>query len=208
MLLKPATAPWVIKIGGSLLRTSKIRSWLPELGVSGSILVPGGGTLADGIRQLQDVLDFDDRLAHELAIRTMALNAHLLQGLDPALPAATTLEGLKVRVRRGQSVLWCPEPRADFLKDLPASWQVTSDSLAITLAAALGLRKILLIKSVTPTTGRESLATAVGAGLIDTETPKLLRASAMSLYWTGPEAYPGLVRGLEDPVSWFTQLVP
>ena len=61
--------PVVVKIGGSLLRQAPPRPLLAHLAaLAPVVLVPGGGALADAVRDAQPHLGLSDKAAHAMAL--------------------------------------------------------------------------------------------------------------------------------------------
>ena len=71
-------------------------------------------------------------------------------------------------------------------KDLPACWELSSDSLAAWLAGKLGLRRLLIVKPVVPSPGCLSAAALAAAGVVDPLFPRFLGASGTEAYIAGP----------------------
>lgn len=166
----------VVKLGGSLLGAPALRRWLDLLARSAGPLaiVPGGGPFADAVRRLQPRLGFGDLAAHRMAILAMQQNALRLHELEPRLRLAET----EAELGTASPCLWLPWRLAGRAADLPASWDVTSDSLAAWLAARLGARALLLVKSGRVPEGKRSAAELAGAGLVDPAFPSLARGFA------------------------------
>ncbi len=150
----------VIKFGGSLLERP---DW-PELAAgllsarigSAATLVIGGGSIVDGIRLIDQIRSQPDPLAHRLAVEGMGITARLV--------AATLGLPLVTRPMLRHAVI---DPVAWLTADpmraaaIPASWQVTSDSLAARVAHSAGLG-LWLAKSVAPPCA-DSIGVAPGA---------------------------------------------
>src|SRR6188508_2518703 len=137
----------VIKLGGSHAFATHLRSWLDAIASrAGSIvLVPGGGPFADAVRDAQPRMGFDDGAAHRMALLAMEqFGCALASGrreFSPADSQAAIARALEVK----QVPVWLPT-RMVLAADIPASWEVTSDSLAAWLVAKLGARRLLLVK--------------------------------------------------------------
>ncbi len=139
----------MVKIGGGLLR---------ELGLGGLrracaeaaqrargqpvLVVPGGGPFADAVRAVDAEVGLADDVAHVLALRAMDQLGVLLRTL---LPAAELVETLVAP--RGLGLL-LTAPAFERRSDVPQSWAVTSDSLAVLAAAAIGADEAVLLKPV------------------------------------------------------------
>jgi aspartokinase-like uncharacterized kinase len=142
-------APLVVKIGGGLLR-DRGREGLREacaeaieIAASRPVLVlPGGGPFADAVRAVDERVGLDDATAHVLALAAMDQLGVLLR---PLLPAVELVDELVVP--RGLALV---QVRSAFTgrPGVPESWQVTSDSLAVLAAAAVGADEAVLLKSV------------------------------------------------------------
>jgi aspartokinase-like uncharacterized kinase len=86
---------WVVKLGGSLAGSERLREWLAALaGQPGLVLVPGGGPFADAVRAAQGALRFDDATAHHLAMLAMEQYGRALCALQPGLAPAANPERL------------------------------------------------------------------------------------------------------------------
>ena len=131
--------PLVVKIGGGLLRDEGLEGLrracaeVKEIAVGRPVLVvPGGGPFADAVRAVDAQVGLGDAVAHRLALHAMdqlgVLLAPLLAGDEiSVLPVAQTFSG-------------SPE--------IPESWAITSDSLAVFAAAAIGADETVLLKPV------------------------------------------------------------
>jgi aspartokinase-like uncharacterized kinase len=145
----------VVKLGGSLLDmpdlASRLRAWNAAQSPCDTVLVVGGGKLADTIRQAQIQHGFSDSVAHWLCVRTMAIQGEMLLAI---LPEARLLTGIAA-VGRGASRLWIldawhfmrEDDRHHTSAPLPESWDVTSDSIAARAAELCGADELVLLKS-------------------------------------------------------------
>ncbi|HWE07847.1 MAG TPA: hypothetical protein VG325_00755 [Solirubrobacteraceae bacterium] len=141
--------PLVVKVGGGLLRDGGLEGLrracaeATELADRRPVLVvPGGGPFADAVRAVDALVGLADDVAHVLALRAMDQLGELVREL---LPAAEVLAGLVVP--RGLAVLQA-EPAFRDRPEVPPSWAVTSDSLAVLAAAAIGAGEAVLLKPV------------------------------------------------------------
>lgn len=197
---------WVIKFGGSLCRSATLGAWLESLAEHSCLIVPGGGPFADAVRELQKQQGFSDAVAHGLAIRAMALYGQTLLGMEPRLRPIEALHDGALGHQTSAPRVWLPDPEDPVLQGLEASWNVTSDSIAAQLALELKLPQLLLIKSLTPPKGPMRLQSATDQGLIDPAFEKIIRGKPLKVWLIGPNPR-GLAKGLQDPVSSFTQLI-
>lgn len=141
----PTRRPVIVKLGGSLLTLGRAKPWLDALAGQPQpvVIVPGGGPFADQVRNLQRPLGFDDRAAHHMAVLAMAQTACVLQSWCTRWQLGPTVPALQALTDQGHPALWCPT----VLPDTPASWDITSDSLAAWLAAELHATQLVLVKS-------------------------------------------------------------
>ncbi|MGZ8249810.1 amino acid kinase family protein [Methylomagnum sp.] len=167
MSRKPGPITWVVKLGGSLSASDDLPRWLDVLAGANVVIVPGGGPFADQVREAQGRWQFDDRTAHVMAILAMAQYGHMLCGLQPRLRSATCFDEIAALIAEEHSVVWLPDPAQLPESEIPASWDVTSDSLAAWLAGRLGAGRLLLVKSAAIPAGEVPLARLMEEGVVD-----------------------------------------
>ena len=152
----------VLKLGGSLLDlpalATRLDRWQARQQPWANVMVVGGGPWADAIRTADRIHGLGETAAHHLCLEAMGVTAALAHALfagsqvctgwddvDPQL--ARTLQILDVRsLVDGWTAVEGAEP-------LPASWRVTSDSIATWVAQALGAAELVLLKSALPPEG-------------------------------------------------------
>lgn len=143
----------VIKLGGSLAQSQQLLACLHsiERNYQGKsvVIVPGGGSFADQVRLSQRVWQFDDRIAHEMAILAMQQMALLFHGLKRQFVLANSLLAISQQLACSKWVIWSPDIAELDHAGIAASWDVTSDSLAAWLASELSADALMLIKSAT-----------------------------------------------------------
>jgi 5-(aminomethyl)-3-furanmethanol phosphate kinase len=143
------TRPLVVKVGGGLLRDEGLDGLrracaeVNEIAARPPVLVvPGGGPFADAVRALDAQLGLADDVAHALALQAMDQLGTLLV---PMLPAAERLTHLAAPRALG---LLAAAPAFAGRPGIPESWAVTSDSLAVLAAGAIGADEAVLLKPV------------------------------------------------------------
>jgi dihydroneopterin aldolase len=139
----------VLKVGGSLLSWPEWPGLLDGLvagmGDRGLAIVVGGGAVVEGLRAIDAAAPQPPQVMHELAIDAMHMMADLV----------SRVTGLPIRsVPQGEAdacVIDVPVWLLDGMRsaDLPAGWEVTSDSIAARVASEYGA-DLLLAKSVPP----------------------------------------------------------
>jgi len=201
----PAQPLLVIKLGGSLLsqpgwpqgiaellraiaaesRESPAGSAAGEPAHSPALLVVGGGSVVDGLRQIDAASPQLAELMHALAIELMGVTARLVAA-NTGLPLVAAWPNAKAR---GACLLDVPQwlAKSQPLSTLPVGWEVTSDSIAAHVAATYG-GELLLVKSVPPPTGPESqnqLEALAAAGWVDSYFPSAA-AGLPAISWAAP----------------------
>lgn len=153
------TAPVVLKLGGSLLTIpdlmNRLEVVIERLRPSPVLIVPGGGAAADIIRDLDQKLGLSPEKAHRDAIAAMSYNAALLCRLNKSLRLVRNYEeALHVWSEGHSAVLDAdsflfgqPDHDNDNEDSLPASWDITSDSIAAWTARQWQADRIILAKS-------------------------------------------------------------
>jgi len=155
----------VVKLGGSLLETTALSACLEavERYPGQTLLVPGGGVLAEQVRTLQMAYRFDEVTAHRMALLAMQQMALLFNGVKPAFklfdtPAAVS-DSAKVSI-------WSPQITELDSAGIAASWAITSDSLAAWLAGQVRAGQLILVKAA-PVDSRLSLSALQAQGIVD-----------------------------------------
>ena len=171
----------VVKLGGSLVESPHLSAWLAHLSASRgrTILVAGGGPFADAVRMAQRQRPFADKAAHLMAILAMEQFALMLAALEPGLRPAASRAAIEAARREGVTSVWLPSRMTMGAPDIPESWDVTSDSLAVWLALKLGAPRVLLVKSAALPAGNISAAALAEAGIVDPLLPRFLAGSAI-----------------------------
>jgi aspartokinase-like uncharacterized kinase len=172
----------VVKLGGSLLELAdwpdRLRRWLDRRRTHQQVLVVGGGPEVDALREAQQQTQLDETTAHWMCIAAMAVNARTVAATLDA-PIITAMQLRAAAPRTGVGVidpwqfLWHEEPTL-VEAPLPASWDVTSDSIAARLSDVLGLDELALLKSSAPKP-TWTKADAAAANYVDRYFPQAAR---------------------------------
>ncbi len=169
----------VVKIGGSLETAPGLRALLALLadyGHTGIIIAPGGGRFADRVRAEQRVTGMDDADAHRLAIRAMEQYATVLCGLEPRLYPIAGISEIRGAGGESTAPVWLPGKQLAGQHDIPANWQVTSDSLSLWFAGKINAEALILLKSV-PNKTNDAQALAA-SGYLDEYFPEMMKKTA------------------------------
>jgi aspartokinase-like uncharacterized kinase len=135
----------VVKVGGGLSDGAlpALCTTLGELGQRHPLLVvPGGGGFADAVRDADRRFRLRAPTSHRMAILGMEQFGWLLSDLIPGAERCTSLP----QVSAGRTTVLLPAALP--LDALPASWHVTSDSIAAWVADRAGAGRLVLMKAV------------------------------------------------------------
>jgi aspartokinase-like uncharacterized kinase len=139
----------VVKVGGGLLRAGgldSLRRACDEIVAHASrgpvLVVPGGGPFADAVRAVDRTVQLGDRVAHRLALAAMDQLGTVLREL---LPRVELIAELNAPAGLG---LLLAAPAFTGRSDIPETWAVTSDSLAVLAAGVIGADLAILLKAV------------------------------------------------------------
>jgi 5-(aminomethyl)-3-furanmethanol phosphate kinase len=194
----------VVKVGGGLAREagdSALRTLCRTIGDAGVrhqlLVVPGGAAFADAVREHDTRFDLQAATSHRMAILAMDQFGWLLSDLIPGGVPCTDVAAARAATARGHIPILLP---ATLLASdpLPASWAITSDSIAAWVAGATNAGRIVLVKPVEglhrawPPDGRPiarlsvdeltELRAAGQAAGVDEHLPEALRAARVEAW--------------------------
>jgi aspartokinase-like uncharacterized kinase len=181
----------VIKVGGSLLEGGGLRDFLHSLVTHAKppyAVVPGGGVFADAVRTAQATLGFDDRHAHRLALDAMGQMAETFAVLEPRLQVVGAPDDFGPVAASGRVPVWTPAALRGGHPAVPESWAVTSDSLALWLAATLDAGSAILVKSIDPPPGW-TVRELAARGIVDAAFPGFAARFGGSVDVVGPRRW-------------------
>jgi 5-(aminomethyl)-3-furanmethanol phosphate kinase len=180
--------PIVVKLGGSVVRSPELAAWLDALAAVPRriVVVPGGGALADEVRACQSQLGFGDPAAHRMALLAMDQLAWAVAGLRQGFTVGATETELREALARGKIAVWAPYALVTGRPDVEESWRLTSDSLALWLAARLGASRCYLIKSIArPKAARLGASQLAREGIVDAAFPGMLKDAGVTTFLLG-----------------------
>ena len=169
---------WVVKLGGSLIDSAELQSWLGVLASFGGgrvVIVPGGGPFANQVRRAQDLWGFDNKVAHRMAILAMEQYGLMMTGIRPDLRRASSQMEMQRLLREAAVPVWLPGPMTFENPEIPESWEITSDSLAAWLAEKMGAEMLVLVKPFEPTGDVLTALDLCARGVVDPLFPTLTR---------------------------------
>jgi aspartokinase-like uncharacterized kinase len=135
----------VVKVGGGVGDSAlpALCTTLGELGERHPLLVvPGGARFADAVRDADRRFRLRAATSHRMAILGMEQFGWLLSDLIPGAERCADLS----RVGAGRTTVLLPAALP--LDQLPASWHVTSDSIAAWVAHQADAARLVLVKAV------------------------------------------------------------
>jgi hypothetical protein len=131
----------VVKMGGSLMgKWMEIVNLLSQIrGNESFLLIPGGGEIAEIVKQMR----CDDENSHWMAVAAMEINGYYLasMGVEKLRPKDFS----EIKTEFGVLLPYNLMLEND---ELPHSWDVTSDSIAIWVAGRVGARKVVKLTDV------------------------------------------------------------
>jgi 5-(aminomethyl)-3-furanmethanol phosphate kinase len=138
----------VVKVGGGLGRGAgdeALRALCTTLGELGErhplLVVPGGAWFADAVREADRRFGLPAATSHHMAVLGMEQFGWLLGELIPGAARST-----EARPVAGRTTVLLPARLP--LDTLPASWRLTSDSIAAWVAGQAGADRLVLVKEV------------------------------------------------------------
>ena len=194
----------IVKVGGGLAREAgdgALRTLCRTIGEVGArhplLVVPGGAAFADTVREHDSRFAPRPATAHRMAILAMDQFGWLLCDLIPGSVPCTDLPSAGAAAAHTATPVLLPAAllAAD---PLPASWAVTSDSIAAWVAGAAAPARLVLVKPVDglyrdwPAEGEPPARLSVGelarlraagrAAGVDEHLPEALRAAGVETW--------------------------
>lgn len=147
----------VVKVGGSVLdngdSAKRVRDWLRSPCDLLTLVICGGGRLADVVRRLDGQSELPAPVSHRLAMDAMAVHLRMMHALLPETRLEKGRPAQAARGRAGETVFF--DVREWVLEENPGpeSWDFTSDSIAAALAVEIRAEMLVLLKSRCPDPG-------------------------------------------------------
>ena len=149
----------IIKVGGKVLENrdniestlNQFKSLLNDDILHKVIIIPGGGSLADFVRIIDDKLNIGDDLAHWMAIYAMNHNGVKLCNDFNEIKCIDNYNTLQTCFKSESEkgiFVFLPYEFLSQEDQLPHNWEVTSDSITLYLAYKFKLKECYLIKDV------------------------------------------------------------
>jgi dihydroneopterin aldolase len=189
--------PVVAKLGGSTAESAELRTWIAALASAALplVVVPGGGPFAELVRTEQKRMGFSDEAAHAMAILAMDAFGHVILDGEARMAPAHSLDEVTHVLGEGKIPVWLPSSMTIGTSDIPASWDITSDSLAAWLAGRIGAEALLLVKQTQAFSAEDSITDLMARGVVDPAFAAML-PDGIGLYLAGPGDAAGAGRAL------------
>lgn len=133
---------WVVKIGGSLFPGDAIKLCQSLVGTK-TLVICGGGTLANKLRDYDFDVRFSDTANHQTAILCMDILGMLVADKVEGAVAIHSLKDAKKAVNDGKLPVLLPSMIMDYLDPLEHSWRVTSDSISLYISHLLKTKLLI-----------------------------------------------------------------
>ncbi len=153
-LVMPKRNIYVVKFGGSVVSGPLFLDWIRALNEWSKdravCIVPGGGVIAEAVRQLQIQTGLDDVTSHEWFQEAMRQIGMTIRACSAIQPKWVRLTDLNANNQTGVPSLWVPNIEEFEFSGLPKDWSVSSDSIALWLAKQINADELILLKSTRP----------------------------------------------------------
>jgi 5-(aminomethyl)-3-furanmethanol phosphate kinase len=174
----------ILKIGGSLIESDAAAQLMRGLEARRPrqlVIVPGGGEFADAVRAAQKRYAVGEATAHHMALLAMHMVGAMLAELGSGFVLAETRDEFAAAWERGLTPIWTPARMVLGAAEVPASWDVTSDSLAAWLANHIRAARLVIAKSCSvPATIASSARELAAAGIVDAGFPGFVEDGAFA----------------------------
>lgn len=175
----------VIKLGGSLLKlpslNERFQAWCHENPHPLTFIIVGGGGIVDALRGIDQANSLDEEFTHWLSIDLMQHTARIAHRLLDNVDLIDTPDQLRHLISgagqptNGQatnSVRAIVQVGPCFFRNepqltLPASWDVTSDTIAAAFAIAHTADELVIMKSIAPPARHLQMETLAASGYVD-----------------------------------------
>ena len=137
-----------------------------------------------------------------MALLAMDQLAWAVAGLRSGFEVGDTEEALRAHPSQGRVAVWAPYSLVAGRSDIPQSWTVTSDSLALWLGRRLG-RRTLLCRS-NPSSGKRADFSAeqlARDGVVDEAFPSMFRDAGFPAFLLGRGDQAALAASLSAPAT-------
>ncbi|MEM4155460.1 MAG: uridylate kinase [Archaeoglobaceae archaeon] len=176
----------IVKVGGSV--ADKLEIVFNALSkVEDVKIIPGGWIFADMVKEMK----LNDEASHWMAVLAMNLYGYyMLEFGKKAGFEIVEPEDLSFFLRRGKFIV-LPYRLLRNFDELPHSWDVTSDAIAVWIASKIGEKKVIKITALGGVIKNRMILERVdpfeAGDIIDRFTPSLLKKHNITLFVCSPE---------------------
>jgi 5-(aminomethyl)-3-furanmethanol phosphate kinase len=190
--------PIVIKLGGSFAFSPHLGDWIAAIASCAGrvIIVPGGGPFADVVRTAQAQMGFDDEAAHRMGLQATEQYGCAIKSLNEKLSLVSSPDEMRRDLADNRVPVWLPMCMTLGASDIPQSWDVTSDSLAVWLAGKIGAEMLLLIKHIELRPGTVRVGDLAARGIVDRAFAKFLAVNDVPAFMLGYKDHTAISRFL------------
>ena len=149
---RTSTVDLVVKVGGSLLaHPETLDQVMAAVAVAAGrwrvLVVPGGGPLANTVREVDGALHLSADASHWMAVKAMDQLAEVLADRNEVAALVSDAHEVRETLRTARLPVLAPYRWLRDADPLPHSWDVSSDSIAAWIAGELGARRVVLVKA-------------------------------------------------------------
>ncbi|MCX8172943.1 MAG: uridylate kinase, partial [Archaeoglobaceae archaeon] len=176
----------IVKIGGSV--SSKLEKIFDALrNIEDVKVIPGGWIFADTVKELK----LSDEISHWMAVLSMNLyGLYMLEFGKKAGFEVVEPEDFEFFKKKGRFIV-LPYRLVRNFDELPHSWDVTSDAIAVWIAVKVGEKRVIKIGASGGVVRNGDIVERVkvfeAGDVVDNFTPVLLKKHGIELFICSPE---------------------
>lgn len=179
----------VARIGDGLATAPHLTVWLDALAAwPGSLVIaPGSGPFGTAARSASQAMGLNAVASQRIALMAMDQYAIALAAVRPSPVVAETDDELRAAIDARRIAIWAPARMIAAATDIPATSEISSDSIAAWLAGKLDAAHLLLIEDLDPPTP-VSTAWLAKRALVDVRFPDFAGLAGCPIWIVGPGA--------------------
>jgi len=180
----------LLKVGGSVAEKLEV-IFEPLKNLQRAYVIPGGWIFADLVRKIDSEKGLSPSTSHWMAIT--AMNAYGLYMAETARKFGFELVEPENFDLPNKKAVLLPYNLLRRFDELPHSWDVTSDSIAVWVAAKAGFSEVVKVTAAGGIAGKEGgleevvRASELRTDVVDSCTPKLLVKYGINMFVCSPE---------------------
>lgn len=192
--MEEGTAPWVVKFGGGLAGSDRLKEWIDGLAAARRplVIVPGIGPFGDRIGELRDRWRFSQHAALEMGLSAMEQFGRMLAGMDWRLRLCADLLEFGRAFDENRVAVWLPLAMSLGRTQAEEGEGLTADALAVWLAGRMRAQGVVLVKPVQPAQEQISVRELIRKGLAEPSFAQAFNDSGVD----------GWCVGMDEPVSF------